>query len=64
MNDQNDDKVHIDPTLEVLISSFFHNKILPVNAALVSINEKVELDAQKAFYEKMNLRCVGAGGKS
>ena len=29
------------------------NKILPVNAALLSINEKVELDAQKAFYEKI-----------
>ena len=44
--------------------SFFKNKILPVNAALLSINAKAELDAQKAFYEKINLRCVGAGGKS
>ena len=27
--------------------------MLPANAALVSVNEKVELDAQKAFYEKI-----------
>ena len=28
-------------------------KVLPTNAALVSVNEKVELEAQKAFYEKL-----------
>ena len=27
--------------------------MLPANAALVSVNEKVELDAQKAFYEEI-----------
>ena len=27
--------------------------MLPANTALVSVNEKVELDAQKAFYEKI-----------
>ena len=26
---------------------------MPANAALVSVNEKVELDAQKAFYEEI-----------
>ena len=28
-------------------------KVQPADAALVSVNEKVELDAQKAFYEKI-----------
>ena len=28
-------------------------QVLPTNAALVSVNEKVELEAQKAFYEKL-----------
>ena len=28
-------------------------KVVPFNAALVSVNEKVELDAQKTFYEKI-----------
>ena len=28
-------------------------KVLPAKAALVSVNEKVELDALKAFYEKI-----------
>ena len=29
--------------------------MLPANAALVSVNEKVELNAQKDFYEKVEL---------
>ena len=57
VNDENEDKTESNSVIKVsLLSSSLVNKVLkvlPANAALVSVNEKVELDAQKAFYEKI-----------
>ena len=58
VNDDNGDKTESNSVIKVvLLSLYFINKVLlkvmPANAALVSVNEKVELEAQKAFYDKI-----------
>ena len=57
VNDENGDNMDSDSVIKVslLMLTFYYLKmqVLPANAALVSVNEKVELDAQKAFYDKI-----------
>ena len=57
VNDENEDKTESNSVIKVVfLSLYLINKVvkvLPAKAALVSVNEKVELDAQKAFYEKI-----------
>ena len=57
VNDENGDKTESNAVIKVaFLSLYLINKVLkvlPANAALVSVNEKVELDAQKDFYEKI-----------
>ena len=57
VNDENGEETDSNSVLKVAFLSLYLIdkvlKVLPANAALVSVNEKVELDAQKAFYEKI-----------
>ena len=55
-NDEDREINHHGKTIQVNeqnIGTGSTTKVLPTNAALVSVNEKVELEAQKAFYEKL-----------